>query len=151
MKYAHTQRGNMILPVMLVTGTILTVVFFASGFSRLVSLLPGGGMLLVAWLFSSLTVRVSDSHLHWHFGPGLLRWKRPLAEIESVVRGQSTWLDGWGIRLTRFGLLYNIAGTDYVKVSLSNGKAFALGTDDPDGLLAALGGAGADDEDRPSA
>ena len=34
--------------------------------------------------------------------------------------------------------MYNIAGRDTVELELQSGNVFRIGTDDPDGLLAAL-------------
>ena len=48
------------------------------------------------------------------------------------------WWYGWGIHLTPFGWLYNVSGLDAVAITLRAGRKFALGTDDPHGLLAAL-------------
>ena len=48
------------------------------------------------------------------------------------------YLEGWGIHLSRFGWLYNVSGFDAVAITLVSGKRFALGTDEPQALLAAL-------------
>jgi hypothetical protein len=37
-----------------------------------------------------------------------------------------------------FGWLYNVAGWDAVVITLGNGRKFALGTDDPHGLVSAI-------------
>jgi hypothetical protein len=40
-----------------------------------------------------------------------------------------------GIHVTPYGWLYNVAGWDAVAITLCEGRRFALGTDDPHGLL----------------
>ncbi len=50
------------------------------------------------------------------------------------------WWYGWGIHLTAYGWLYNVSGLNAVAITLRNGRKFALGTDDPNGLVKALGG-----------
>ena len=35
-------------------------------------------------LFASLTIRVTESELRWHFGPGLIRKKVALADIQQT-------------------------------------------------------------------
>ena len=41
-------------------------------------------------------------------------------------------------RVTMRGMLYNVSGRDAVEIRLDTGRRFRLGTDDPDGLVAAL-------------
>jgi len=48
------------------------------------------------------------------------------------------WWYGWGIHLTPYGWLYNVSELDAVAITLRNGRKFALGTDDPDGLATAI-------------
>jgi hypothetical protein len=43
-----------------------------------------------------------------------------------------------GIHLTPCGWLYNVSGFDAVAITLRDGRKFALGTDDPHGLVAAI-------------
>jgi hypothetical protein len=45
---------------------------------------------------------------------------------------------GWGIHLTPYGCLYNVSGFDAVAITLRDGRKFALGTDDPHGLVDAI-------------
>jgi len=73
-----------------------------------------------------------------YFGPGFWRKDTPLGDIASVERTRSSALEGWGIRITPRGMLYNVAGRDAVEVRLATGRRFRLGTDDPDGLVAAV-------------
>jgi hypothetical protein len=49
-------------------------------------------------------------------------------------------MEGWGIRITTRGMLYNVSGRDAVEIRLDDGRRFRLGTDDPNGLVAALSG-----------
>ena len=134
--YRHTQRGTLILAVTLG----MALVFCGLGFSigLLKSLWISVPVLLAAaWLFSSLTVEITDRELRWKFGPGLIRKSVPLAEIVSAapVRTGPSWGIHWSPRL---GWLYNVSGWDAVLVTLRSGKKFALGTDEPQILAARL-------------
>ena len=134
--YRHTQRGTLILAVTLG----MALVFCGLGFSigLLKSLWISVPVLLAAaWLFSSLTVEITDRELRWKFGPGLIRKSVPLAEIVSAapVRTGPSWGIHWSPRL---GWLYNVSGFDAVAVTLRSGKKFALGTDEPQALAARL-------------
>ena len=72
------------------------------------------------------------------FGPGIIRKRARLAEIVGCEPIRVRWWYGWGIHLTPFGWLYNVSGLDAVAITLRAGRKFALGTDDPHGLTAAI-------------
>ena len=72
------------------------------------------------------------------FGIGIIRKRVRLAEIAGCEPIRIRWWYGWGIHLTPYGWLYNVSGFDAVAITLLDGRKFALGTDDPHGLLAAL-------------
>lgn len=90
------------------------------------------------WLFSSLSVRVDQTLLQWHFGPGFWNKQIPVSEIVSAERVRNSWTYGWGIRYTPHGWLYNIEGLDAVEILRSCGKRVRIGTDEPDALVQAL-------------
>ena len=95
-------------------------------------------LIIVLWLFGSLTVEVSGEELRHYFGPGF--WKKTylLQDIETSKQVRNSWIFGWGIRITPHGWLYNVSGLDAVQIQLSSGKTFRIGTDDPKGLLEAV-------------
>jgi hypothetical protein len=110
-----------------------------SGLVPAVILLAVGlGSLLV---FGRLVIEVvgagSAAELRWRFGwlpwP---RWRLPLAEVAAAESARSTWLEGWGIRSTREGALYNASGFAAVRLRLKNGKSIRLGTPEPERLRA---------------
>ena len=129
--YQHTQRGPRIVILMVVLAVVGAVV--GSLFNP-VLFVTVPILLVTAWLFSSLTIAIADGELRWHFGPGLIRKKVSVGEIASAKVVRTNALEGWGIHLSRFGWLYNIAGFNAVAITLKNGKHFALGTDEPDHL-----------------
>jgi hypothetical protein len=137
-RYEHTQRGTILLVIFL--GTVL----FLLAIDRLVPGARGVPLVLVGifgmcgFLFSSLTIQVTDRALRWQFGLGFIRKEVPLAEIERVEVTETTFLQGWGIHYTARGWLYNISGFQAIAVRLKSGKTFLLGTDEPDRLRAAL-------------
>ncbi len=63
------------------------------------------------------------------FGIGLIKKKVPLAQIIACAPIRIRWWYGW---------LYNVSGLDAVAITLRTGRKFALGTDDPHGLAAAI-------------
>jgi len=97
-----------------------------------------GVLAVVALLFSSMKIEVSDRFLRWSFGPGILRKRVALSRIESVERTRTSWFEGWGIHYTRRGWLYNVSGFEALHVTMKDGKRFLLGTNDAEALIKAL-------------
>jgi hypothetical protein len=95
-------------------------------------------LLIFGVLFSTFTVEIGDGELRFHFGAGFWRKRFALADIVSVDATQSSWWEGWGIRITPRGMLYNVSGTDAVEIVLRSGQRLRIGTDEPEVLVAAL-------------
>jgi len=138
-RYQHTQRGTLML-VVLIAGALLFAIlaFLTAGGGRWAGAAVALGLLVLAWLFSSLTVSVSDSDVQWHFGPGLWRYRLPLADIVNVSIVRNSVLNGFGIRMRPGFRLYNVSGLDAVELQLKSGDIRRIGTDDARGLAAAL-------------
>jgi hypothetical protein len=134
--YQHTQRGAVILVAMAIAVVVAIIISLAVSRALLVAVPI---FLLVGWLFGSLTIEVMNGELRWRFGPGLIRKEVSLADISSTQPVRTNVLEGWGIHFSRYGWLYNVSGHDAVAIALKNGKRFALGTDEPAALVAALG------------
>ncbi|MDQ2667752.1 MAG: hypothetical protein M3Z05_17310 [Gemmatimonadota bacterium] len=62
----------------------------------------------------------------------------PLALVTDAEVTESSAWEGWGIRMTQRGMLYNVWGTKAVEVRLQSGERFRLGTDEPGALAAAI-------------
>jgi hypothetical protein len=92
----------------------------------------------VGLVFYSLTVEVGDEELRWYFGPGLWTYRLALDEISSVSIVRNKWWNGFGIRTASGFRLYNVSGLDAVEIRLKSGDIRRIGTDDPQGLAAAL-------------
>ena len=139
-QYRHTQ------PAYLIRYMFMTV----AGVAVLITLIAGDGaawrvvgvlmaiLVILGWLFSSLTVEVSADHVSWYFGPGFWKKKLDRHDIEAVSPvGTHCWY-GWGIRYTPQGWMYNVSGLKAVKLTLRSGKTILIGTDEPEMLAAAL-------------
>lgn len=143
--YEHTQRSPRLrlLLTLAGAGTLVSLALPATRAVPFGARLTIGAAALAMFgsglVFSSLTVRVADGHLAWHFGPGAMRRAVPLYDIASAEPTTTSWADGWGIHLTGRGWLYNEAGHDAVLVTKRDGTRFLLGTDEPAALVQALG------------
>jgi hypothetical protein len=136
MKYHHTQRGILMLLVCLALAMLAVAMLWWTGQpSMLVGLIV---LMAIAVLFSSLTVDVSGNELQWHFGPGWWTYRLALNEIQAVAIVRNHWWNGFGIRMRPGFRLYNVSGLDAVELHLKSGEIRRIGTDDPQGLAAAL-------------
>lgn len=92
----------------------------------------------VAFLFSSLTISVDANEVSWYFDPGLWHYQTPRSSVASAAIVRNSPLNGFGIRMRPGWRLYNVYGLDAVEMRLKSGDIIRLGTDDPNGLEAAL-------------
>ncbi len=139
--YEHTQVG-WISRLLFVVGAVLALVLPPHRGTyvgaHMVPFITALAILLVGALFSRLTVRIDRDALRVAFGPGWPRKVLQLRDVESVELTRTTWIEGWGIRFTRRGWLWNVAGFDAVLLRLRGGKSLLIGTDEPRRLHAAL-------------
>jgi hypothetical protein len=136
MTYHHTQRGIVVLLVYLASAAFAAAALWWTG--QPASLIALIVLIAVAVVFSSLTVDVSGNELRWHFGPGFWTYRLPLSEIQTVAIVRNHWWNGFGIRRRPGFRLYNVSGLDAVELHLKSGEIRRIGTDDPQGLAAAL-------------
>ena len=140
MAYETRQAGGVTLWTVGAAAVIVAAVSWATTGSlfNIISLMAVPILALTGYLFSSLTVRVDERHLRWHFGPGF--WKKSIdrREIVAVAPAQFKWWHGYGIRITPRGWLYRVSGYNAVGVTLASGKTIFIGTDTADDLAAAL-------------
>jgi hypothetical protein len=133
--YRHTQYGWWLIIMILGFAAFVPIYGLPLTGSFLIL---AAVLLVLGWLFHSLTIEIAEGELRWRFGPGLVRKSVPLAEIASVRAVRTNILEGWGIHWSRFGWLYNVSGLSAVAITLRSGKRFALGTDEPQELSAQL-------------
>ena len=134
--YRHTQIGYLTLIMSLVAA--VGIVAFLPDDVRPVGLGVAALLVIMAVLFFTLTVEVDDGELRFHFGPGFWRKRIALGEVKAVTPTQSSWWEGWGIRFTPRGMLYNVSGTNAMEIELRSGRRFRIGTDEPEALVQAI-------------
>ena len=134
-RYQHTQIGHVII------WSLLAIILIATGgliSHRAPPIIVSIILLVCLVLFYKLSITIKDQTLCASFGPGIIRKRVRLTEIVGCEPIRIRWWYGWGIHLTPFGWLYNVSGFDAVAITLRDGKRFALGTDDPPGLITAI-------------
>jgi hypothetical protein len=141
--YEHTQAGWMMRIACIVTSLGLVVLAAMPELSDepappLALLAAAAFAAVVGWTWGALTVRIQNGALQVRFGLGFPRKTLPLAEIAAAEVTRTTFLEGWGLRRTRRGWLYNVSGFDAVLLRLTNGRTLMVGTDEPRRLKTAI-------------
>ncbi|MFC1871899.1 hypothetical protein ACFLYF_05860 [Chloroflexota bacterium] len=135
--YEHTQVGYLIIVAMAATMVMIGIILANSG----INWIAIGVLIIIAValvMFGSLTVVIWEEELEVRFGPGPIRKRFKLSEIESCKVVKNHWYNGWGIRLIPHGILYNVSGFYAVEIKLRTGKQYRIGTDVPQELEAAI-------------
>jgi hypothetical protein len=139
-RYHHTQRGKLMIIMLPLAAVTCAAVGYLDPPHPAQWVLWGLAIMFVAmaWIFSSLTIEVTEDEVHWHFGPGLWSYRMPRTDIETAQVVRNTLLNGFGIRMRPGFRLYNVSGFDAVELRLKSGDVRRIGTDDAQGLAAAL-------------
>jgi len=141
MRYEHTQIGYLTIGVLFGAAIFVAVtssVSPADGIGLPTSAMIEVILLICAIVFGKLTIKIDGEILWACFTMGLICKKVPLTEIAECKPIRLRWWDGWGIHLTPYGWLYNVSRLDAGAITLRNGRKFALGTHDPEGLVSAI-------------
>ncbi|QOI99954.1 MAG: hypothetical protein HRU70_05430 [Phycisphaeraceae bacterium] len=139
--YRRTQHGPLWV-ILLAAGAALAAGASAPGIDRVAAVALGAGvafMVLLALCFATLTIEDTGDAIAARFGPlPVFSASIPFASITGVRTARSTLLDGWGIHWTPGkGWIYNLWGFDCVEIH-HRGTTTRFGTDDPEGLAAAV-------------
>ena len=153
--YRHRQIGWVILGalgialLMVALPTLILIPEAEILTFAILSILPA---VILGWMFSTLTVRVEDDRVEWWFGPGWWSYTIHPSKIETVHVTKTSGWEGWGIRYTSQGWLYNVSGFEAVGIEKADGSYVRVGSDEPDRLLQAINRAreNASDQAPPS-
>jgi hypothetical protein len=138
-RYQHTQPGTLMIVALGIGALACAVIAYSdTSASRWLAGAVALGLIVAAWLFSSLTVIVNDKEVRWYFGPGAWTYRTDLSDIESARTVRNSWANGFGIRMAPGFRLYNVSGLDAVELKLKDGSVRRIGTDDAPALAAAL-------------
>lgn len=136
-RYKHTQVGYLTLVLAGGAALLIAVLMIAYGFNWLPFIVLIC-VVIALGLFATLTVEMSQGALEIRFGPGIIRKRFPIEDIESCRVVRNPWYYGWGIRLIPHGWLYNVSGTLAVELQMKSGKRYRIGTDAPEELVKVL-------------
>jgi len=135
--YLHTQIAwAIIVPVEL---GCLVALYAALTWHSVAAWVTFAGLSLCTTLFYGLTVVGTSDTLTLRFGPGLVKKTFKIKDISSIRPIKTSVLNGWGVRLMVDGTwLFNVSGFKAVKLTMLNGRSYAVGTDEPEKLVAFL-------------
>jgi hypothetical protein len=138
MRYEHTQIGYVIIWSVLAITVIADGGLMASSSHREAPVIVSIILLVCLVLFYKLRIRIEDDTLCVSFGIGIIRKNVSVPDVAACEPIRIKWWYGWGIHLTPYGWLYNVSGFNAVAITLRDGRKFALGTDDPNGVVEAI-------------
>lgn len=136
--YQKTQFG---WATVLIIAAIMALICFTGVVTdepRAMVLTIEGFLVLVALPFSTMTIRVTPTMLEWWFAFGLLHQRKKLAEVVKVGTWPTPFMAGFGYRVSDTGALWRVSGSVAVLFDLLDGKRLALGTDEPERVIAAV-------------
>ena len=136
-RYEHTQVGYFIIVAIVATMVAIGIIMANAGVNWIAAVVLVVLVVVLA-LFYSLTVIISGEELVVQFGPGAIRRRFKLNEIESCQVVRIPWYYGWGIRLTPQGMVFRVSGFHAVQIRLNTGREFVIGTDVPQELEEAI-------------
>lgn len=135
--YHHTQTGYLIIVILILGLIFLSYLLIFHGFVWIVFIIT----IILGFctiLFATLTVIIKENILEIQFGPGIIRKKFLLTDIDSCQIVKNPWYYGWGIRVIPNGFLYNVSGFYAVEIKMKTGKKYRIGTDVPKELEKAI-------------
>jgi hypothetical protein len=133
-RYRKTEKSKA-LGYLFFAMTAFALVIFALTDWNPICILVALLLVISWWLIGSLTIEITDRFLRIAFGPGLIRKRWSLGEIESVELALNPWWYGIGIHYTSHGWLYNVSLPNGIEVKLKSGTVFRIGSDEPSTLL----------------
>jgi len=145
--YEHRQVGwaMIIIFVIVITADLTSITFLIArldeeGMITAVLALLAGALVLAGLLvcFRTLTVRITPEKLTLWYGPGIIRKTVLVSSIASASPVMNKWWYGLGVRITRYGWLYNVSGLKAVEIHTWKGGSVRIGTDEPEALCHAI-------------
>lgn len=140
MRYRHVQKSFLHWILLLIAFVEIGIATLAPiPFGARAALWLGGGVILACALcLTQLKTEDTGDALDVRFGPiWWIGFQLPYDQIRSFSEDRSKWYEGWGLRYTRAGWLYNIQGFDCIRIHTDDG-VIRIGTDDLPGLIAML-------------
>ena len=90
-------------------------------------------------MFYKLTIQVYEGEIKLIYGIGLIQFRKTILAYDDVAEVKTPWYYGFGIRLTPMGWLYNIQGSQAIRLTYIGAdkiqKNIIIGTQFPNRLM----------------
>ena len=136
--YQHTQKATSLLWILGAAAALVFLLGVGVEEGRWITLFVAVILLSTMVLFSSLSVEVTDADVLLSFGPGIIKRRFPVDDIEDAHVVTNPWYYGLGVHLTPQGWLYNVSGSEAVELTFESGPKVRIGSDEASRLLAAI-------------
>ena len=142
MSYSQTQKGTSIFAGVAIAVVVYLIGMFTTLFKDMdfnpALFFPLVMLVVICWLFKSMTVEVDEKEIRHWFGDSF--WKRsyPLNDVQKYSKVKVPWYRGYGIRWSGKGWLYRVAGSDGIELELTSGSIVIIGTSEPSKLFVAI-------------
>ncbi|MGE0157770.1 MAG: hypothetical protein AB7T31_00085 [Gemmatimonadales bacterium] len=137
-RYRHTQKASGMLWVFGIAVAVVGGLATRGGEGSAILFVVAAILVATLFLFSSLTVEVTDAEVCLAFGVGVVTKRFQVDEIRDVRVVRNPWYYGWGIHMTPHGWLFNVAGSEAVEIAFDSGTKVRIGSDEPSRLMAAI-------------
>ncbi len=136
--YRRTQPGTALVAIIGVASLVAGGAEVAQAHSPRSAAVVATFLIALAFVFATMTITVTTSHVEWELTFGLLRGRLSIAQIDAVSTARVTLLSGLGIRTNGRDWLWIVSGRDVVVLQRRDGRTIRLGSDDVDGVVAAV-------------
>jgi hypothetical protein len=145
-RYTHRQTSAKALVLPPIAAAVsIPVLLSLNGGTRAPLLVPIAILVAVVALvtvivavFSTMITEVTDSEVVVGFRFGAMQRRVPFADIVRAERANIAWWHGTGVKYGLNTTSYLVRPGPAVALILKSGRTLRIGTDDPDGLMAAL-------------
>lgn len=134
-RYVHRQTSYRATLLIVSIAAVVGIAFLLAGGDPIPPLIMMGVLAAIAALFSTLIIEVADSEIAVGFWLGAnLRY----IQRADIVRAERSRYGYWDAMKYGRNNVYMLLWGPGIALTLKSGRTVFIGTDDPDGLLAAL-------------
>jgi hypothetical protein len=135
--HRSTQFGFSVLAIAAALIAIEGYVAWSRGSAIAVAVIIGS--LVIAFVFSSMTVEVADGEIRWSLSPAkLFRQTLKISAVRDATAKAVPWYSGLGIRVGANSTLWTVNFGPALFLTLEDGRQVALGSSQADLLANAI-------------
>ena len=133
----YKQFGTLMVTVMVTLILVFTGMLVNTGLTYNSEMYTYASLILIflicLLLFYKLTITISNTHISFKFGIGIIHKSYQISELSSCKPVKNQFIYGWGIRKIGDGWLYNVSGLKAIELRFKDSsKVVRIGTNQPD-------------------